>query len=144
MPLNAGDAEYGSMSGNGLAGNVDSSETAPLLMPEPDREPVQPWAPLSKGELQAVAGGPGWRKARCYLVLLFWLSWLAILSTAVAIIIYSPRPVVPQLQWWQRAPFFQVEPQLLLQADRLQLNFSGKRHLYSAEVQRRSYTALPS
>ncbi|KAM6987771.1 amino acid transporter heavy chain SLC3A2 isoform 2-T2 [Tautogolabrus adspersus] len=113
MPLNAGDTGYGSVAGPGLVGSVGDSESAPLLIPEEEPEPVQKWQPMSKEELEAVAGGPGWRKVRCYLVVLFWLAWVAMLATSIAIIVMSPRPVPTQLRWWQRSLFYQLQPDLL-------------------------------
>ncbi|KAM9852827.1 amino acid transporter heavy chain SLC3A2 [Aulostomus maculatus] len=110
MPLNAGDAGYGSVASPGLSGSVGATETAPLLIPE--LEPVQPWRPMNKEELESIAGGPGWRKARCYLVLLFWLAWVSILATAIVIIVKSPRPVVASLKWWQKSLFYQLQPDL--------------------------------
>ncbi|XP_070762624.1 amino acid transporter heavy chain SLC3A2 [Enoplosus armatus] len=114
MPLNAGDTGYGSVPGPGLPGSVGASESAPLLIAEPEPEPVQRWQPMTKEELEVVAGGPGWRKVRCYLVLLFWLAWLAMLATSVAIIVMSPRPVVTPLRWWQKTLFYQLQPDLLV------------------------------
>ncbi|XP_068442018.1 amino acid transporter heavy chain SLC3A2 [Clinocottus analis] len=117
MPLNAGASGYGSAAGPGLSASAGGSESAPLLIPEPDPEPdpepVQQWQPLTKEELEVAAGGPGWRKARCYLVLLFWLAWLAMLAVAIAIIVLSPRPVAPSLEWWQKSLFYQLQPDLL-------------------------------
>ncbi|XP_010772646.1 4F2 cell-surface antigen heavy chain [Notothenia coriiceps] len=115
MPLNAGDTGYGSVAGPGLSSTVGGSESAPLLIPEDEPEPIQQWQPLSKEELQLAAGGPGWKKVRCYLVLLFWLAWLAMLAIAIAIITMSPRPVVTPLKWWQKSLFYQVEPELTLE-----------------------------
>lgn len=119
MPLNAGggDPGYGSVAGPGLSGTTGGgSESAPLLIPVPELEPeehsFQNWRPLSKEELEVAAGGPGWRKVRCYLVLLFWLTWLAMLAVAVAIIVMSPRPVVPPLSWWQKTLFYRLQPDL--------------------------------
>ncbi|XP_029373735.1 4F2 cell-surface antigen heavy chain [Echeneis naucrates] len=117
MPLNAGDTGYGSVSGPpGLSGGAGCSETAPLLVPEHEPEPGDRWQPLTKQELEVAAGGPGWRRLRCYLVLLFWLAWLAMLATSIAIIALSPRPVAPPLRWWQRSLFYQLQPELLMEA----------------------------
>ncbi|XP_042342988.1 4F2 cell-surface antigen heavy chain [Plectropomus leopardus] len=114
MPLNAGgDTGYGSVAGSGLSGSVGASESAPLLIPEPEPELFQRWQPLSKEELEVAAGGPGWRKVRCYLVLVFWLAWLAMLAISIAIIAVSPRPVETPLKWWQKTLFYQLEPELL-------------------------------
>ncbi|XP_044059947.1 4F2 cell-surface antigen heavy chain isoform X2 [Siniperca chuatsi] len=113
MPLNAGDTGYGSLPGPGLSGSVGGSESAPLLIPE--TEPVRQWQPMTKEELEVVAGGPGWRKVRCYLVLLFWLAWVAMLATSIAIIVMSPRPVVTPLRWWQKSLFYQLQPDLFME-----------------------------
>ncbi|XP_053176640.1 4F2 cell-surface antigen heavy chain [Scomber japonicus] len=113
MPLNAGDPGYGSVSAPGLSSSVGGSESAPLLIPEPDV--VQQWRPMSKQELEIAAGGPGWRKVRCYLVVLFWLAWFAILATSIAIIVKSPRPVAKPLKWWQKSLFYQLQPDMFLE-----------------------------
>ncbi|XP_061576330.1 amino acid transporter heavy chain SLC3A2 [Cololabis saira] len=110
MPLNAGHPGYGSVPGTGPPGTGSSDLAAPLLLPEP--EPLRQWRPLSRDELEAAAGGPGWRKARCYLVGVFWLTWLLLLAASIAIIGLSPRPVPAELQWWQRALFSQLQPDL--------------------------------
>lgn len=115
MPLNAGGPGYGSMEDPGLPGSVDAdSETEPLLIPDPHPRPE--WRPFNKEELEATAGGPGWRRVRWYLVLLFWLSWFTILATSIAIIVKSPRPVAQPLRWWQRSLFYQLQPQLFMEA----------------------------
>ncbi|XP_076590555.1 amino acid transporter heavy chain SLC3A2 [Chaetodon auriga] len=113
MPLNAGDTGYGTVPGLGMSGSAGASESAQLLIPEP--EPVHNWRPLKMDELEAVAGGPGWTRVRCYLVLLFWLSWVAMLATSIAIVATSPRPVVTPLRWWQKSLFYQLQPDLLME-----------------------------
>nr|XP_046245133.1 4F2 cell-surface antigen heavy chain [Scatophagus argus]XP_046245134.1 4F2 cell-surface antigen heavy chain [Scatophagus argus]XP_046245136.1 4F2 cell-surface antigen heavy chain [Scatophagus argus] len=115
MTLNAGESGYSSVTGPGLSASMGASESTPLLIPEPEPEPVQQWQPLTKEELEAAAGGPGWRKVRCYLVLLFWLAWVAMLATSIAIIVMSPRPVVTQLRWWQKALFYELPPDLIME-----------------------------
>ncbi|XP_034556399.1 4F2 cell-surface antigen heavy chain [Notolabrus celidotus] len=112
MPLNAGDTGYGSVPGPGLTGSVVDTESTPLLIPAEEPEPYQRWQPMSKEELELAAGGPGWRRVRCYLVLLFWLAWVAMLATSIAIIVVSPRPVATELTWWQKSLFYQLQPDL--------------------------------
>ncbi|XP_077396995.1 amino acid transporter heavy chain SLC3A2 [Festucalex cinctus] len=116
MPLNVGDTGYGSVAGQGLSssGAAGSSETDALLVPElgEEGEREQEWRPMSKEELEESAGGPAWRRLRCYLVVLFWLAWFAMLATAVAIIVTSPRPVATPLTWWQKSVFFQLQHNL--------------------------------
>ncbi|XP_076137869.1 amino acid transporter heavy chain SLC3A2 [Alosa pseudoharengus] len=124
MPLNAdGDVGYGSVSAGpgtvglpGLAGNMCGTETVPLLMPEPEPEPYR-WKPLSKAELEITAGSPGWKKFRSRLVILFWLTWLAMLGASIAIIVQSPRPVAPKLRWWQKVVFYRLQPALLMDSE---------------------------
>ncbi|KAL2096362.1 hypothetical protein ACEWY4_008510 [Coilia grayii] len=117
MPLNAdGDLGYGSVaagSGPGLAGNMGGAENVPLLMPEPQPERYS-WKPLSKDELELIAGSAGWRKFRTRLVLLFWLTWVIMLGAAIAIIVQSPRPVAPPLHWWEKELFYRLRPALLM------------------------------
>lgn len=113
MPLNAGDTRYGTVPGAGLSASMGASESAPLLIPEPEPEPGQQWQPLTVEELEVAAGGPGWRKVRCYLVLLFWLAWVAMLATSIAIVVTSPRPVLTPLRWWQKSLFYQLQPDML-------------------------------
>lgn len=112
MPLNAGDTGYGSVRGSVLSSSVAASESSPLLIPEEEPEPgaVHRWKPLSREQLEAAAGGPGWRKVRCYLVLIFWLAWLAMLAISIAIVVMSPRPEVTPLRWWQKTQFYQLQP----------------------------------
>lgn len=116
MPLNAGDTGYGSVPAPGLPGSASGSESAPLLIPDPDQ--VQQWRPMSKQELEVVAGGPGWRKVRCYLVVLFWMTWLAMLATSIAIIVKSPKPVARPLMWWQKSLFYQLQPDMFTEAQK--------------------------
>lgn len=115
MPLNAGGPGYGSLSSPVFSGSVGSSEGAPLLIPEDEPEERE-WRPLSREQLEEAAGGPGWRRFRFYLVLLFWLSWMAMLATAVAILVVSPKPVARPLKWWQKSLFYQLQPELVLEA----------------------------
>uniref|UniRef100_A0A8C8DL05 Solute carrier family 3 member 2 N-terminal domain-containing protein n=1 Tax=Oryzias sinensis TaxID=183150 RepID=A0A8C8DL05_9TELE len=113
MPVNAADTSYGSVPGTGLLGGGGSMETSPLL--EPDPEPVQHWRPLSKQQLEAAAGGPGWRKVRHYLVLTVWLACIVMFSVAVGIIVLSPRPSATCLRWWQKSLFYQLQADLYME-----------------------------
>ncbi|XP_030633822.1 4F2 cell-surface antigen heavy chain [Chanos chanos] len=111
------DPGYGSVAvgiGPGLAGSLEGSETVPLLIPEADESQ---WRPMTREELEQAAGGPGWKKLRSRLVLLFWLSWLAMLGVAVAIVVQSPRPVAPPLHWWQRELFYSLQPAVFMDGD---------------------------
>uniref|UniRef100_A0AAV2J561 Solute carrier family 3 member 2 N-terminal domain-containing protein n=1 Tax=Knipowitschia caucasica TaxID=637954 RepID=A0AAV2J561_KNICA len=126
MTLNTGPG-YGSLSApyfsNSVSGAEHSTEAAPLLIPEQEEGERAGWRPLTREQLEEAAGGPGWRKFRFYLVLLFWFTWMALLGTAVAILIMAPKPVAQPLKWWQKSLFYQLQPQLQMEAA---LEGSGK------------------
>ncbi|XP_038817800.1 4F2 cell-surface antigen heavy chain [Salvelinus namaycush] len=110
------DGGYGSTAvGSGMSGSLGGSETVPLLITDPEPETPK-WQPMSKEQLALEAGGPGWRKIRSRLMVVFWLGWLALLGASIAIIVQSPRPVAPTLMWWQRALFYRLQPILLMDA----------------------------
>lgn len=115
MPLNAGDTGYGTVPGAGLSASVGASESAPLLIPDSEPNQRYKWQPLTMDELEVAAGGPGWRKVRCYLVMLFWLAWVAMLAISIAIVATSPRPSVTPLRWWQKTLFYQLQPDLTME-----------------------------
>lgn len=122
MPLNAGDVAFGAAPGAKLT----FSESTPLLVPDLEPQPAGQWMPLTREELEAAAGGPGWRKARCYLLLLFWLAWAAMLAGSVAVVATSPRPVLASLTWWQKSLFYQVQPDLFTGKEDASGGFSGE------------------
>lgn len=123
MPLNAGDAGFGAAP----AAKRTFSESTPLLVPDFEPEPAGRWKPLTTEELEAAAGGPGWGKMRCYLLLLFWLAWVAMLAGSVAVVATSPRPVLTSLTWWQRSLFYQVQPDLFMVKEDASGGFSGEK-----------------
>ncbi|MEQ2273224.1 hypothetical protein XENORESO_001325 [Xenotaenia resolanae] len=109
MPLNAGaETDYGSVPGAGLPVGEGASETAPLFVPVP----IHQWQPMNREQLETTAGGSGWRAARCYLVVLFWLAWMSMLAVAAVIVVISPKPVPMSLKWWQKCLFYQIQPEL--------------------------------
>ncbi|XP_011606694.1 4F2 cell-surface antigen heavy chain isoform X1 [Takifugu rubripes] len=112
MPLNAGDGGYGAAPGARLVAG-EESESAPLLVA---RDPYQ-WKPLTSEELEVAAGGPGWKKMRCYLIAVFWFVWLAMLVGSVTVVVMTPRPVVTSLTWWQKSLFYQVQPSRFMVKD---------------------------
>ncbi|XDV32703.1 hypothetical protein PO909_003451 [Leuciscus waleckii] len=111
-----GDPGYGSASARAPFTDLDGSETVPLLIPE-DQPQQYIWKPLSRDELEKCAGGPEWNKFRSRLILCFWIVWLIMLGTAIAIIIQSPREVSPSLHWWQKDVFYRLQPALFMVAD---------------------------
>lgn len=113
MPLNAGGTGYGAVPGAGMSSSAGASESSPLISAENEPEHGHQWDPLTMEELEVAAGGPGWRRIRCYMVVLFWLAWISMLATSVAIIVTSPRPVVRPLTWWQKTLFYQLQPDLV-------------------------------
>lgn len=135
MPLNAGDSGYGAVPAGGLSASMGVSESAALLIPEAEAESAERWQPMTREELEVAAGSAGWRRARCYLVLLFWLAWLAMLGMAVAIVTTSPRPVVTPLRWWQKTLFYQLQPDLSPEADAGRSNgTNGEEDMLNIEI----------
>lgn len=126
MPLNAGDVGYGAAPGTDLSTGVTVSESTPLLVPDHEPQLAPRWKPLTTEELEVVAGGPGWRKIRCYLLAVFWLAWVAMLAGSVAVVVTSPRPVLTSLPWWQKSLFYQVQPDLFMVKDESG-GFSGEK-----------------
>lgn len=131
MPLDAGDAGYGAAPGPKLPAGVGLSESAPLLAPEPEAQPAHRWKPLTTEELQVAAGGPGWRRTRCFLLAGFWLAWVAMLAVAVVVVVTSPRPAVRSLTWWQKALFYQVQPDLVTVKEDGSGGFSGEERRFT-------------
>lgn len=129
-----GDPGYGSLSAAGRFTELDSSETVPLLIPDIQQQ-RHVWKPLSRKELEKCAGGPEWKKFRSRLVLCFWIGWLIMLGTAIAIIIQSPRTESPSLHWWQRDVFYCLQPALFMDAD------SDEVSRISSEFIKTSFTA---
>ncbi|XP_057207486.1 4F2 cell-surface antigen heavy chain isoform X2 [Triplophysa rosa] len=103
-----GDPGYGSMSAGCRFTGLDDSETVPLLIPDPELR-QHTWKPLNKEELEKCAGGPGWKKIRSCLVLAFWVGWVIMLASAIAVIVQTPRMVTPLLLWWQKDPFYRLQ-----------------------------------
>lgn len=123
MPLNAGDTAFVAAPSTKLT----FSESTPLLVTHLEPRPAAGrWVPLTTEELEAAAGGPGWRKMRCYLLLLFWLVWAAMLAGSVAVVATSPRPVLASLTWWQRSLFYRVQPDLFAGKEDTPGDFSGE------------------
>ncbi|KAM8853354.1 amino acid transporter heavy chain SLC3A2 [Synchiropus picturatus] len=115
MPLNAGDSGYGAVSVPAMSASADVTEAAPLLVPQPGAE-EEAWRPMTKEELERKAGGPRWAQVRFYLVLLFWVTWLVMFIASIVIVILSPRPVVTPLKWWQKSLFYQLQPEMYMDA----------------------------
>lgn len=111
-----GNPGYGSVSAGCRFTGLDGSESVPLLIPDPELQ-QHTWKPLSKEELEKCAGGPGWKKFRSRLVLAFWVGWVIMLGSAIAVIVRTPRTVTPLLLWWQKDPFYRMQPALLVDAE---------------------------
>jgi len=64
------------------------------------------------------AGNTSWVVLRISLLSLFVVCWLAMLATAVAIVVMTPRcPPLAQLDWWQTAVVYQVDVQSFQDTD---------------------------
>ena len=64
---------------------------------------------LGKDEVLQYANDPFWVKLRWAMFILFWVGWLAMLVTAIAIIVLAPRcPHRPDLKWYHTDNVYQV------------------------------------
>lgn len=64
---------------------------------------------MTKEELMKYANDPFWVKLRWFLFILFWLSWVAMLAGAIAIIVFAPKCAAPTpLVWWKKGPLIQI------------------------------------
>lgn len=70
---------------------------------------VQASVGMGKDELMKYANEPYWVRLRMILFVLFWVSWVAMLVGAVAIIMLAPRcPPAPRLEWHQKNAMYRV------------------------------------
>ena len=66
---------------------------------------------LRKEELAKYATDPYWVRVRIILLVLFVVTWIAMLVAAIAIIALAPGcPPRPKLDWWDTAVVYQVHP----------------------------------
>ena len=64
---------------------------------------------LGKDEVLQYANDPFWVNLRWAMFILFWIGWLAMLVTAIAIIVLAPRcPHRPDLKWYHTDNVYQV------------------------------------
>ena len=65
---------------------------------------------LSKEEVLQYSTDPTWVRLRWILFALFWIIWLALLGSAVSIVIVTPGcPYRPQMNWWQQEIVYQTD-----------------------------------
>lgn len=116
MTLNAGGPGYGSLSSPGFSHSGGGTGDAPLLISTDEYDTGPDWTPLNREQLEVAAGGPKWRRFRLYLVLLFWVTWVAMLAASVVLLVTAPKPVARPLTWWQKTLFYQLQADLRLEA----------------------------
>lgn len=78
-----------------FSSNVDSGD-AKIDMPGTPHA----FSGLTKEELMEYANDPFWKRLRWFLFILFWAAWLAMLVSAIVIIVLAPR-CTPPLHWMQ-------------------------------------------
>ena len=79
---------------------------------ESDMSKVKPvvFCGLSQEEIKKYADDPTWVKLRWALFILFWIIWVAMIATAVLIVIYTPScPYRPKMNWWQKGLAYEID-----------------------------------
>ncbi|XP_022690980.1 4F2 cell-surface antigen heavy chain-like [Varroa jacobsoni] len=64
---------------------------------------------LSKEEVIKFANDPFWVTLRCFLFVLFWIFWVAMLNGAIVIIVFTPKCCKPkELYWYESSPIYTI------------------------------------
>ncbi|GFO35380.1 alpha-amylase [Plakobranchus ocellatus] len=96
---------------NGGAGGDDHPEKFQTVIRDPGASSSdgESFNGLGKDEVLQYANDPFWVKLRWVMFILFWVGWLAMLITAIAIIVLAPRcPHRPDLKWYHTDNIYQV------------------------------------
>lgn len=65
---------------------------------------------MSKDELMKFANDPFWVRMRWFLFILFWLTWLAMLAGAIAIIFFAQKcPAAAPREWWEKGTIVPID-----------------------------------
>jgi len=89
-----------------------NNDSAPLksALIESTKIPSDSFTGLSKDELLKYAKDPQWVKIRWIICALFWIIWVAMLASAILLIIFQPKcPYKPRLEWYQKGVIYQID-----------------------------------
>ena len=65
---------------------------------------------LSKEEVMKYGKDPTWVKVRWFIFIVFWLSWIGMLASAIIIVTVSDEcPYKPKLEFWEKDPIYQID-----------------------------------
>jgi len=65
---------------------------------------------LSKEEVMKYGKDPTWVKVRWFIFIVFWLSWIGMLASAILIVTVSDKcPYKPKLEFWEKDPIYQID-----------------------------------
>lgn len=80
-----------------------------------------PFTGLGKDELKKYADDPFWVRLRWILFILFWVGWLAMLVSAIIIIVLAPRcPTRADLKWYHTDVSYNVYSKSFFDGDKSQ------------------------
>ena len=65
---------------------------------------------LTKEQVMAFGKDPAWIRIRWAFFFLFWFVWVAMLVSAVLVVVFTPAcPFRPKMNWWEKEVVYQIE-----------------------------------
>lgn len=97
---------------------ISSSESKNGISPITVENVKTNFTGLTKEELMKYANDPFWIRIRMFLFVLFWIIWLAMIFSAIFIIIVTPKcKEEPVPLWWQKSPLYILDVGKLIESN---------------------------
>jgi len=111
---------------------LNGDKTSEVAIIDKDKRSNEEFVGLTKEELMKFANDPFWRRVRIILMVLFVITWVVMLASAVAIIVIAPKcPPQPDLDWWQKTVIYHIHPQSFLASDGQDFGDINGKHCWS-------------